>query len=109
MDSTSAQTRIYDVVCTIPRGAVATYGQVAALAGLERRARMVGQALRALAGGTDETGRDVPWHRVINAQGRISLAGTTAGEMQRQLLAAEGILLDARGRVDLARYRWQVE
>lgn len=100
--------RIYDVVCSIPRGTVATYGQVAALAGLERRARMVGQALRALDEGHDPGGRDVPWHRVINAQGRLSLAGTMAGEVQRQLLAAEGIPVDEGGRVDLRRYRWQV-
>lgn len=107
--SDEARRRIYDVVCAIPPGAVASYGQVAALAGLGRRARMVGQALRALGGGADERGREVPWHRVVNAQGRLSLAGTTAGEVQRQLLAAEGVLLDHRGRIDLGRFRWQVE
>ena len=90
---------IYAVVARIPRGRVATYGQIAELAGIPGHARQVGYALH-------RTPDDVvvPWHRVINAQGRISL-GEHAGAIQRQLLASEGVEL--RGdRVDLKRYRW---
>lgn len=80
---------------------MATYGQVAELAGVEGHARQVGYALHALS-----PGNDVPWHRVINAKGEISLpAGSDSGELQRMLLAAEGVPVTG-GRVDLARYRW---
>ena len=92
--------RIFAVVRRIPRGRVATYGQVAKIAG-RVGARQVGYALHAL---KDES---VPWQRVINAKGEISLRGEV-GEVQRAMLEGEGIELDARGRVDLARYRWKV-
>ena len=96
--------RIYDVVQRIPRGRVATYGQVAALAGLPRQARLVGYAMHALPNGTG-----VPWHRVINAYGRVSPRsdGGAGGERQRVLLEAEGVRFDAAGRVSLARHRWK--
>jgi methylated-DNA-protein-cysteine methyltransferase-like protein len=95
--------RIYSVVRRIPKGRVATYGQVAALAGLAGHARQVGYALHALPGGTV-----VPWHRVVNAAGRISTRATAGGELvQRLLLEKEGVPLDARGRVPLDRVRWQ--
>jgi methylated-DNA-protein-cysteine methyltransferase-like protein len=94
--------RVYAVVGRIPAGRVATYGQVAALAGLGGHARQVGYALHALAA---ESG--VPWHRVINARGELSLGPGTAGEaLQRRLLAREGVRFDPRGRIDLGRYRW---
>jgi methylated-DNA-protein-cysteine methyltransferase-like protein len=95
--------RIYAVVRKIPRGRVATYGQVANLAGLPGRARQVGYALYAL----DADAR-VPWQRVINAQGSVSLRSAPGYEnIQRQFLEREGISFGATGRVDLERYRWQ--
>ena len=95
--------RIYDVVRRIPRGHVATYGQVATLAGLAGHARQVGYALHALPDGTG-----VPWHRVVNASGRISVRAVPGAELvQQQLLEREGVRLDARGRVPLARVRWR--
>jgi methylated-DNA-protein-cysteine methyltransferase related protein len=94
--------RIYAVVRRIPEGRVATYGQVASLAGLAGHARQVGYALHAL---PDETA--VPWHRVVNASGGISLRTIPGGELvQRGLLEREGIRLDPRGRVRLAQVRW---
>jgi methylated-DNA-protein-cysteine methyltransferase related protein len=97
----SAYARIFRAVRAIPRGRVAAYGQVAAQAGLPGRARQVGFALRELG---DGGGRGaVPWHRVIAADGRISLVGEAAAE-QRARLLAEGIVFDARGRVDLRRF-----
>lgn len=91
--------RIYDVVRRIPRGRVATYGQVAAIAGLGRSARLVGYALHNAPAG-------LPWHRVINAQGTISArADSDWGELQRNLLEAEGVEFDLRGRVDLKKFR----
>lgn len=94
--------RIYEVVRRIPRGRVATYGQVAALAGLPGHARQVGYALHALPDGTT-----VPWHRVVNASGGISARATPGAELvQQQLLADEGVELNARGRVVLQRVRW---
>ena len=101
MGSSSYQ-RIYAVVRRIPEGRVATYGQVASLAGLAGHARQVGYALHALPDGTA-----IPWHRVVNANGGISLRSMPGGELvQRGLLEREGIRLDPRGRVPLARVRW---
>ena len=96
--------RIHEVVRRIPRGRVATYGQIALLAGLGRQARLVGYALNALPRGTV-----VPWHRVINARGRISArAGEPAGSViQRLRLESEGVEFDARGQVPLERFRWK--
>jgi methylated-DNA-protein-cysteine methyltransferase-like protein len=93
---------IYAVVARIPRGRVATYGQVALLAGRPRQARLVGYALHALPAGSP-----VPWHRVVNAAGRISLRGGALGfeDVQARLLAREGIRF-AAGAIPLARYRW---
>ena len=93
---------VYRVVRRIPVGRVATYGQVAALAGMPGAARQVGWALSAL-----DAEEDVPWHRVINAQGEISPRGDReAADLQRALLASEGVELSRRGRVDLGRYAW---
>ena len=93
--------RVHAVVRRIPRGRVATYGQVAALADLPGAARQVGYALHAL---PDHS--TVPWHRVLNARGMISLPGGTGLE-QRQRLEAEGIRFDTRGRVRLAEVQWR--
>lgn len=96
--------RIRDTVRQIPRGRVATYGQVAEVAGLPGRARLVGYALAAL----PETADDVPWHRVINARGEISrraVPGFAEG-LQRAMLESEGVVFEG-GRVDLERFRWR--
>ncbi len=100
----SSYQRIYDVVRRIPEGRVATYGQVAALAGLPGHARQVGYALHAL-----PEGSDVPWQRVINARGEVSQRSGPGWEegYQRHLLEEEGVVFDLRGRVDLKRFRWR--
>jgi methylated-DNA-protein-cysteine methyltransferase-like protein len=95
--------RIWAVVRRIPRGRVATYGQVALLAGIPRHARMVGYALHAL-----PEGSAVPWHRVINAAGKVSPRAQAGYErLQHALLEAEGVRFDAEDRVALTRYRWR--
>jgi methylated-DNA-protein-cysteine methyltransferase-like protein len=83
---------------------VATYGQVAGLAGLPGRARLVGYALSALAGGSA-----IPWQRVVNARGRISprSCGSDADTEQRLRLEHEGIQFDAGGRIPLERFLWR--
>ncbi len=100
--SGSLHGRIYEVVCRIPRGRVATYGQVAREAGLPGQARLVGYALHSL---PDEA--NVPWHRVVNARGGISLdMELGAGRLQRALLEAEGLRFSEQGKMDLDRYSW---
>jgi len=95
----SFQAAVLELVTKIPRGRVATYGQLAMLLGRPRSARAVGQALRRADG--------VPWHRVVNAQGGISRRSRMSGMMtQRILLEQEGIVF-RRGRVVLVRFRWQ--
>ena len=103
MKSRDSVEKIYAVIRRIPRGKVATYGQVAALAGLPKRARLVGTSLR---GATE--GLDLPWQRVINAGGRVSSRGGLGVEegYQRHLLEEEGVVFDSRGRVDLERFGW---
>ena len=98
--------RIYAVVRRIPEGRVATYGQVAALAGIPGGARQVGYALHAL-----PDGADAPWQRVINARGEVSRRseGGWREGYQRHLLEEEGVAFDVRGRVDLTRFRWEPE
>ncbi len=94
--------RIYRVVRRIPRGRVATYGQVAELAQASGP-RQVGYALHSL-----PEGSDVPWHRVVNARGSISLRSGLGGEsFQNALLKAEAIEFDAQGRIDLDRFLWK--
>lgn len=98
-----SRARIYEVVQQIPRGKVATYGQVAILAGLRGHARQVGYALAALPAGTT-----IPWHRVINAKGGVSLRSPTGDDnRQRVLLERERVKFDDSGRVSLARYQWR--
>lgn len=100
-DGTAARyQRIYAVVAAIPRGCVATYGQVAGEAGMPRRARLVGRALAACP-------PQLPWHRVVNAAGRVALPpGSDAHAEQLRRLSAEGVEL-RDGRVLLRRCRWQ--
>lgn len=101
---------VWEIVRLIPRGKVATYGQIARLVGpplgvdpksyLAFGARWVGGAMAACP-------MDVPWQRVINAQGKISLRERSGSETQRQLLEAEGVEFDSRERIDLKRFGWQ--
>jgi len=100
--SAAARRRIYAVVARIPKGFVATYGQVAELAGFPRAARLVGRALHVL-----PTGTRVPWHRVVNARGRISERADGLGheDLQARLLGREGVHL-VRGAISFARHRW---
>ncbi|HEU4600661.1 MAG TPA: MGMT family protein [Steroidobacteraceae bacterium] len=93
--------RILDAVRKIPRGKVSSYGQVAALAGLPRRARLVGTVLR-----THPNMRGLPWHRVINSGGRISFPlGSEAYDRQRQRLEREGVVFVGQ-RIDMQRFGW---
>ena len=99
----STHSRILAVVRRIPRGRVATYGQIAELAGLARQPRLVGYALHALSASTT-----VPWHRVINARGMVSTRSNGSGSVtQHVLLEREGVHFDAHGRVALEKFRWQ--
>ena len=100
----SSHPAIYRVVRRIPPGRVATYGQIAWLAGVPGQARLVGYAMHAAAADDPR----VPWHRVVNAQGRISARseGPGATVMQRLLLEREGVAFDAGGRLSLEAYRW---
>ncbi len=94
---------IWKWVRKIPRGRVATYGQIAILAGLEGHARQVGYALHNL-----PPRSNVPWHRVVNARGEISpRSAGDSHELQRLLLEAEGVEMDLRGRIDLTVFRWR--
>ena len=96
--------RIWQVVSMIPSGSVATYGEVAQLAGMPRGARRVGLALKIMPADTR-----VPWHRVINSQGRISLPDGSASQYtQRERLEAEGVVFRANRSIDLRKYRWRL-
>ncbi|MEB3307587.1 MAG: 16S rRNA (cytosine(967)-C(5))-methyltransferase [Cyanobacteriota bacterium] len=98
--------RVLKAVAMIPRGRLATYGQIAELIGAYGCARQVGWALRRL-----PLPSPVPWHRVVNARGQVSLSPSREGSdwIQRQLLIAEGIPVDGEGRLELSRFRWRVE
>jgi len=97
--------RIYEQVRRIPEGRVATYGQIAELAGFPRYARQVGYALAAL---RQQNEYGIPWQRVINARGTISRRAQPGyEEYQRILLEDEGVVFDDDGRVSLTRFQWQ--
>jgi methylated-DNA-protein-cysteine methyltransferase-like protein len=99
----AAAEAICAVVRRIPSGWVATYGQIATMAGMPRRARLVGRVLQHL----DST-TNIPWHRVVNAKGEVSFSLSRNGGdiLQRRLLEKEGIKFDDRNRLDLERNRW---
>ena len=99
--SSSFQQRIINLIKRIPRGRVATYGHIARLAGNPRGARQVVWALN-----SSSEKEKLPWHRVINSRGRISLKPGQGFELQKALLEDEGVLFDARDAVDLDRYLW---
>ena len=94
--------RIWATVCDVPAGSVASYGQIAEIAGIPRGARQVGHALRQLPGKTD-----VPWHRVIRSSGRIAFdQGSRAYNRQVKRLMMEDVVI-FEGRVNMQQYRWQ--
>jgi methylated-DNA-protein-cysteine methyltransferase-like protein len=101
--SSDTYRRIYAVVARVPRGRVATYGQIATLARLPRHARLVGYALNVLPAGSD-----LPWHRVVNAKGHVSPRANALGheELQAQLLRREGVRMVA-GAIPLERFQWR--
>ncbi|MBE02735.1 MGMT family protein [Marinobacter lutaoensis] len=102
MEEPSKEQRIWQVVLAIPKGRVAGYGQVAAMAGLGRQARFVGRALGRL-----PPGHSVPWYRVIRSNGQIAFpADSEAFRRQVRLLAEEGVEV-VNGRVSMARFGWQ--
>jgi methylated-DNA-protein-cysteine methyltransferase-like protein len=97
--------RVYAVIKQIPKGRVATYGQIARLAGIPGQARRVGYALSAL---SDH--RRVAWHRVVNAKGEISARSKPHFEqIQRALLIREGIVFGMNGQIPLSRFQWKTE
>ncbi len=102
MTTSSSYRAIYDDVRRIPRGSVATYGQIARLAGLGDQARQVGYALHAL-----PPASRVPWHRVVNARGQVSRRSEVGADLDQRLrLEAEGVSFDPRGCIDLERRSW---
>lgn len=93
--------RIKRLIKKIPKGRVASYGQIATMAGNSRGAR---QVVRALHSSSEKDG--LPWHRVINGQGKISLPRGGGYELQRELLESEGVMFSLKGLIDLERFRW---
>ncbi len=102
MDGLLRTQRILNTIRDIPEGCVASYGQIAEIAGLVRGARQVGYALRAL-----PDGHEVPWHRVITTSGRIAFEkGSPQFKEQHERLMVEGISVSS-GRIDMLKFRWQ--
>lgn len=101
----TAYHKIYAIVRQIPRGRVATYGQIAELAQLSGQARMVGYALHRI----DLEKEEIPWHRVVNAKGEVSYSSLRRGSdyLQRSLLEQEGIEFSRSGKINLSRYQWK--
>ncbi|MFJ2975485.1 MGMT family protein [Kluyvera sp. NPDC087067] len=93
--------RVWQIVAAIPAGYVTTYGEVARLAGSPRAARQVGGVLRRL-----PEGSTLPWFRVVNRHGAISLTGPDL-QRQRQALLADGVQVSGNGQIDLQKYRWR--
>jgi methylated-DNA-protein-cysteine methyltransferase-like protein len=95
--------RVYELVLRIPHGRVMSYGLVARVLGAGYDARAVGNIMYA----TPDDGRNIPWHRVINAQGGCSTAGMTLPpDLQQRLLEAEGVIFNDKGRCAMAQYQW---
>lgn len=96
----STQARLFQVIHSVPKGKVATYGQIAELAGLPRAARLVGNTLKNL-----PKNSKLPWHRIVNASGKISLPIDGNGKVQKQRLEKEGVVF-INGKINLGLYRW---
>lgn len=102
MDSKSRTQRICETIRDIPKGSVASYGQIAEIAGIPRGARQVGHTLRQL-----PEGHNVPWHRVVQASGKIAFDKDSAAfEEQRNRLMMEGVSV-LGGRINMQQFRWQ--
>ena len=93
--------KVIELIREIPKGRVATYGFIAALAGNPRAARQVARVLHSCS-----RKEVLPWHRVVNREGRISLKLFQGYEIQKQLLEDEGVLFDQKGRIDLNIFLW---
>jgi methylated-DNA-protein-cysteine methyltransferase related protein len=100
--------QVYAIVRRIPPGKVVSYGRIAQMLGAPNAARAVGYALRALKDKqANPAYEDIPWHRVVNSQGRISIVNREHGaDMQARLLREEGVVVDEELRIDLDRYLW---
>lgn len=94
--------RVYQILAAIPEGKVTTYGDIASLAGSPRAARQVGGVLKRL-----PEGSRLPWHRVVNRLGVLSLSGADFIR-QREALLSEGIEVSGEGKIDMLRYRWRI-
>ena len=92
---------VIDIIQKIPVGRVATYGQIASLAGNNKAARQISRILH-----SSSSKYELPWHRVINSQGRISLRPGDGFEMQKAILESEGIQV-IKGRIDLVKFQWK--
>ena len=108
MSTTNFYEQVYAVVRQIPRGQVTSYGRIAGMLGAPNAARAVGYALRALKDRSeDSTYADIPWQRVVNSQGRISIVNREYGaEIQAKLLRAEGVVVSEDLRLNLEQYLW---
>jgi len=93
--------KIIETIRAIPQGCVTTYGRVAALAGNRKGARQVARVLH-----TSSRSENLPWHRVVNRDGRISLGEMQGYDEQKRLLQAEGVRFDTTDRIDLERFGW---
>jgi methylated-DNA-protein-cysteine methyltransferase related protein len=98
------KTQVLEVITQIPHGLVMTYGQVARVAGKPRNPRQVGEILQGLHNETD-----LPWWRVINSSGKLSTYKVGTGDLQKRLLEAEGVVIDANGKISLKLFRWQID
>lgn len=101
MENDTFPQRVFLVMAAIPCGRIATYGDIARMAGSPQAARQVGRVLKQL-----PTASKLPWHRIINSKGEIAMTGER-GTKQKNKLAREGILPDDKGRFPLKCYRWQ--
>jgi methylated-DNA-protein-cysteine methyltransferase related protein len=98
--------KVLSIVSSIPQGRVATYGNVALMAGYPRRARHVGHLLRGI---SEDTAQSLPWHRVVNASGHLSTYKVGTGDLQRVLLEAEGVVFSKAGKLELQKLEWWSE
>jgi methylated-DNA-protein-cysteine methyltransferase related protein len=97
------RTKVLALVQQIPHGKVSTYGALALMTGYPKRARHVGHLLRGI---SEATAQDIPWHRVINASGKLSTYKIGTGDLQKVLLESEGIVFSKTGKLDLKRLEW---
>jgi len=104
LDDELFSSRVKHAIKSIPAGKVATYGQIASIAGNHRAARQVAWILH-----SSSTKDNLPWHRVINRKGEISLSPGEGFEKQKQMLVNEGIVFDHKNRINLKQFLWNPE